>query len=96
MSREAILDSIMDAVGETPMVKLSRIGRDLPCELLGKCEFMNPGGSIKDRMALHIIEKAEREGSSSIQLDSTFIDYPIVYEVPRTIAAAVGKEVKQR
>jgi cysteine synthase len=50
MSR--IMDSITDAVGMTPMVRLSRIGRDLPCELLGKCEFLNPGGSVKDRIGV--------------------------------------------
>jgi cystathionine beta-synthase len=62
MSREAILDSIMDAVGGTPMVKLSRIGRDLPCELLGKCEFMNPGGSVKDRIGVRMLVDAEKSG----------------------------------
>jgi cystathionine beta-synthase len=62
MSREAILDSIMDAVGGTPMVKLSRIGRDLPCELLGKCEFMNPGGSVKDRIGVRMLLDAEASG----------------------------------
>ena len=39
---EAIGDSVCSAVGGTPMIRLSRIGRDLPCELLGKLEFMNP------------------------------------------------------
>ena len=39
-AEEGILDSICDTVGGTPMVRLSRIGRDLPCELVGKCEFI--------------------------------------------------------
>jgi cystathionine beta-synthase len=60
--RTSILDTIGDAVGNTPMVRLSRIGRDLPCELLGKCEFMNPGGSVKDRIGVRMLEDAEREG----------------------------------
>ncbi len=59
---EGILDSICDAVGETPMVRLSRIGRDLPCELLGKCEFMNPGGSVKDRIGVRMLVDAENSG----------------------------------
>jgi cystathionine beta-synthase len=59
---EEILDSVCDAVGWTPMVRLSRIGRDLPCELLGKCEFLNPGGSVKDRIGVRMILDAEREG----------------------------------
>ncbi len=55
-------DSILDATGFTPMVKLSRIGRDLPGELLGKCEFMNPGGSVKDRIGVRMLLDAERTG----------------------------------
>ncbi len=60
--RAAILDSILHAVGDTPLVRLSNIGRDLPCELLGKCEFMNPGGSVKDRIGVRMLLDAEREG----------------------------------
>ncbi len=44
------------------MVRLSRIGRDLPCELLGKCEFLNPGGSLKDRIGVRMLLDAERDG----------------------------------
>ena len=57
-----IYDSICETVGGTPMVRLSRIGRGLPCELLGKCEFMNPGGSVKDRIGVRMIDDAERAG----------------------------------
>ncbi|CAN5647679.1 hypothetical protein BH11MYX1_BH11MYX1_55970 [soil metagenome] len=57
-----ILDSILDATGCTPMVRLSRIGRDLPCELLAKCEFLNPGGSIKDRIGVKMLMDAENSG----------------------------------
>jgi cystathionine beta-synthase len=57
-----VCDSIIDAVGMTPMVRLSRIGRDLPCELYGKCEFLNPGGSVKDRIGVRMLLDAEREG----------------------------------
>ena len=60
--REDILESIVYAVGQTPMVRLSRIGRDLPCELVGKCEFMNPGGSVKDRIGVRMLLDAEKEG----------------------------------
>ena len=60
--RSTILDSILDATGGTPMVRLSRIGRDLPCELLGKCEFMNPGGSVKDRIGVKMLRDAEASG----------------------------------
>ncbi len=57
-----ILDSICQGVGNTPLVRLSRIGRDLPCEVLGKCEFMNPGGSVKDRIGVRMLEDAEKSG----------------------------------
>jgi cystathionine beta-synthase len=60
--RSGILDSILDATGDTPMVRLARIGRDLPCELLGKCEFMNPGGSVKDRIGVKMLLDAEKSG----------------------------------
>ncbi len=62
MSNATILDSILDATGMTPMVRLSRIGKTLPCELLAKCEFMNPGGSVKDRIGVRMLLDAERAG----------------------------------
>jgi cysteine synthase len=57
-----ILDSVCDVVGNTPMVRLSRIARDLPCELVGKLEFLNPGGSVKDRIGVKMLLDAEKEG----------------------------------
>ncbi|HEX6243303.1 MAG TPA: cystathionine beta-synthase [Polyangiales bacterium] len=62
MSHDTIYDSVLDAVGNTPLVRLSRIGRDLPCELVAKCEFMNPGGSVKDRIGVRMLLDAERAG----------------------------------
>jgi cystathionine beta-synthase len=57
-----IKDSILDAIGETPLVELSRLGADVRPRLVAKVEALNPGGSIKDRIALGLIEAAEREG----------------------------------
>jgi cystathionine beta-synthase len=57
-----VFDSILGAIGNTPLVKLSRIGRDLPVPLYAKLEFMNPGGSVKDRVGAFIIEQAEKRG----------------------------------
>ena len=57
-----LLHNILAAIGNTPVVPLSKIGRDLNCELYGKCEFLNPGGSVKDRMALRMVEDAEKSG----------------------------------
>jgi cystathionine beta-synthase len=57
-----ICDSVLNTVGNTPMVRLSRIGAHLPCELLAKCEFMNPGGSVKDRIGVKMLLDAESAG----------------------------------
>ncbi|MBI3968144.1 MAG: cysteine synthase A [Chloroflexi bacterium] len=57
-----IVDSALDLVGRTPLVRLGRLGRPGHAEVLGKLESSNPGGSVKDRIALAMIESAEREG----------------------------------
>ena len=57
-----VKDSILDAVGDTPLVRLSRLGKDLTPQLVAKVEALNPGGSIKDRAAIALIEAAERDG----------------------------------
>ncbi len=54
--------SIVEAIGRTPLVELSRIGKDVTPTLYAKCEFLNPGGSVKDRIAFQMIEAAEKEG----------------------------------
>ncbi|HIW46601.1 MAG TPA: pyridoxal-phosphate dependent enzyme [Candidatus Yaniella excrementigallinarum] len=55
-------ETILELIGNTPLVKLNSIGSDVKPTILVKCEFMNPGGSIKDRIALKMIERAEAEG----------------------------------
>lgn len=57
-----IYDNILKTIGHTPIVRLNRIGKDLPCEIYVKCEFFNPGGSIKDRIGYAMVEDAERQG----------------------------------
>jgi cystathionine beta-synthase len=57
-----VVGSLLDLVGNTPLVRLDRIGRDLPCPLLAKLELLNPGGSVKDRPAVAMIDQAERNG----------------------------------
>src|SRR3954470_15848295 len=59
----AIKDSILDAIGGTPLVRLGRIGGGLRPQIAAKVESLNPGGSIKDRIAVALIEAAERDGS---------------------------------
>ena len=56
------LNSILDTIGNTPLIKLNKITKDLPCTILAKVEYFNPGNSIKDRMALKMVEVAEKEG----------------------------------
>lgn len=53
-------NNILEVIGKTPLVRFNRIGHDLPCELYGKCEFLNPGGSVKDRIAAAMIDFAEK------------------------------------
>ena len=55
--------SIIDMIGNTPLVLLEQASEMTGCEILGKAEFLNPGGSIKDRTALGIIRDAERSGA---------------------------------
>jgi cysteine synthase len=54
--------TILDRIGNTPLVRLDRIAAGLPVPVYGKCEFLNPGGSVKDRIALAIVNDAEARG----------------------------------
>lgn len=53
----------VDCVGRTPLIRLAKLSAETGCEILGKAEFMNPGGSVKDRAALYIIRDAEQRGA---------------------------------
>jgi len=63
-NRGGILSRLTDAIGNTPLVRLAKIPKSegISCDIVVKCEFMNPGGSMKDRIAKTMIEKAEEEG----------------------------------
>ncbi len=65
--------SILDAIGNTPLVRLNKITRDLESEILVKLEYYNPTGSYKDRMALAMIDEAEREGK--LKQGYTVVEY---------------------
>ncbi len=56
------MTSILDAIGRTPLVPLARVAQGLPVPVLAKCEHLSPGGSVKDRLALAIVDDAERRG----------------------------------
>ncbi len=62
MKHNKIADSVLDLIGNTPMVRLNRVVEEGYAEILGKMESLNPGGSVKDRIALNMIEVAEQQG----------------------------------
>lgn len=57
-----IYDNILQTIGDTPMIKLNKIAKDFPCPVYAKVEYFNPGHSVKDRMALKMVEDAEARG----------------------------------
>jgi cystathionine beta-synthase len=59
---QAIKESILEAIGNTPLVRLRSIGRGTGCEYLAKCEFLNAGGSVKDRIGKRMVEEAQKKG----------------------------------
>lgn len=61
-AKMTVHNSILDTVGNTPLVRLKRIGAGLPCQILGKVEYFNPGNSAKDRVARRMIEMAVENG----------------------------------
>jgi cystathionine beta-synthase len=56
------LNNIIETIGNTPLIKINKITKDLPCTVLAKVEYFNPGNSIKDRMAIKMVEVAEQQG----------------------------------
>ena len=56
------IDYVFDAVGNTPLLRLNKISPESPAKIYAKLEFLNPAGSVKDRMARYLVEDAERRG----------------------------------
>jgi len=87
--------SVLDCIGNTPLLRLERVGPNYPnVEFLGKAEWFNPGGSVKDRPALEMIQEAERSGKlkpGQTILDATSGNTGIAYAM---IAATLGYRVK--
>jgi S-sulfo-L-cysteine synthase (O-acetyl-L-serine-dependent) len=87
--------SVVDCIGNTPLLRLERVGPSYPhVEFYGKAEWLNPGGSVKDRPALEMIREAERSGRlkpGQTILDATSGNTGIAYAM---IAAALGYRVK--
>lgn len=57
-----IHDNVLSTIGNTPIVKINKIANNLDCNVYAKCEFFNPGGSIKDRIGWNMVEEAEKSG----------------------------------
>ncbi|MFQ5945346.1 MAG: cystathionine beta-synthase [Anaerolineae bacterium] len=60
--RNEVFESVLGAIGDTPLIRLNQVARGVNAEVGAKCEFLNPGGSVKDRIGIAIVEEAEREG----------------------------------
>lgn len=69
---EKVITKILDLVGNTPLLKLNRVTSGIKADVFAKLEFMNPMGSVKDRIALYMVEKAEKEGK--LKPGATIID----------------------
>lgn len=92
--------SVIDLIGNTPLLRLNRASEETGCEILGKCEFLNPGQSVKDRPALGIVRDAEADGSLKpggrivegtagntgigLALVGGALGYPVTIVMPRT------------
>jgi cysteine synthase A len=92
--------SVTDLIGHTPLIRLNRLSEATGCEILGKAEFMNPGGSIKDRAALSIVQSARASGALrpggiivegtagntgiGLALVGAALGHPVVIVIPRT------------
>ncbi|KAI9670838.1 MAG: Cysteine synthase 1 [Trizodia sp. TS-e1964] len=59
---QGVVPGMVGAIGNTPLIRLQRLSEETGCEILGKAEFMNPGGSVKDRAALYVVQDAEERG----------------------------------
>ena len=59
---QGVVDGLTGAIGNTPLVKLQKLSQETSCNVLGKAEFQNPGGSVKDRAALYVVKDAEESG----------------------------------
>jgi len=63
MTRPGPARSVIDLIGNTPLLRLNKVSEETGCEIFGKAEFLNPGGSVKDRAALGIVREAEASGA---------------------------------
>ena len=81
-----IANNILETIGNTPLVRLNKIVKDIEATVLAKVEFFNPGSSVKDRMALKMVEDAEKDGrlvkgGTIVAVSYTHLTLPTMYTV---------------
>ena len=74
-------DNVLQAVGRTPLIRLNRINQGLKPTIYAKVEYFNPGGSVKDRIAINMINEAEKRGDLFLVLDLLFEGLALVVEL---------------
>ncbi|KAF7376604.1 PALP-domain-containing protein [Mycena sanguinolenta] len=96
-----VLNGIVGVIGNTPLVRIPSLSKALNVEILAKAEFLNPGGSVKDRVAVHMIDDAERQGIS-LAMVGRARGYDVTIVVPDDMAAeklhalrSLGADVEQ-
>ena len=101
-----IYPNILATIGKTPVVKLNRLGQELACELYVKCEFFNPGGSVKDRIGYEMVVNAERDGlikpgdtlieptsgntGIGLALAGAVLGYKVIITMPEKMSQTIG------
>ena len=97
-----LFENILETIGRTPLVKLQKVGKDLSANLYGKCEFFNPGGSVKDRIGFNMVKEAQekkiiRPGDTLIEptsgntgigiaLAGAVLDYKVIIVLPEKMS----------
>ncbi|HUW12995.1 MAG TPA: pyridoxal-phosphate dependent enzyme, partial [Anaerolineae bacterium] len=108
---KTVAGGVLDLIGNTPLVRLDRIGEGLDGQILGKLEYLNPSGSIKDRIALSMIENAEKRGdlrpgyriveasTGNTGIALSFVaavnGYPMTVYMPKAVASEERKRMMQ-
>jgi cysteine synthase A len=109
--RDGVHGSVLDLIGNTPLVRLDRITEGMDCEILAKLEYLNPSGSIKDRIALYMIQNAEKRGdlkpgytiveasTGNTGIALSFVaavkGYPMTVYMPKAVASEERKRMME-